>query len=82
MKRIIKWIDSVFWWRFYYRKTTLTAKEANKGRCLMCQAGIRVNYKDRTQPVCTEHSCPCKWNERLIIKNELYHQVKHIGLTK
>ena len=72
MKRIIKWIDSVFWWRFYYRKITLTDKEANKWRCSRCHAGIRVNRNDKTQPICTEHSCPCKWNERLIIKNELY----------
>ena len=46
-------------------------KEENKGRCLMCHAHIRVNPKDKSQPICTEHNCPCKWNERLIIKEEI-----------
>lgn len=71
MNKVIKWFDSIFWWRFYYHKSKLTTKEANKGRCLMCHAQIRVNPKDKSQPICSEHICPCKWNERLIIKEEI-----------
>lgn len=71
MKKIIKWIKNLFWWRFYYIKTRITTEEANIGRCIICHAGIRVNPNDKSQPICSEHNCPCKWNERLIINERL-----------
>lgn len=70
MKKIIKWIKKLIWWRFYYTKTKLTTEEANRGRCLLCHASVRVHQNDKSQPVCTDYGCPCpcKWNERLIIR--------------
>ena len=68
MSKIIKWIKNFFWWRFYYTKTRITTEEGNRGRCIICHAGIRVNPNDKSQPICPEHNCPCKWNERLIVK--------------
>lgn len=38
MRKIIKWIKKLIWWRFYYTKTKLTTEEANRGRCLLCHA--------------------------------------------
>ena len=68
MRKVIKWIENLFWWRFYYIKTRITTEEANMGRCLICHAGVRTNPTDKSQPICPDYSCPCKWNERLIIK--------------
>ena len=70
MRKITKWIKKLIWWRFYYTKTKLTTEEANRGRCLLCHASIRVHQNDKSQPVCTDYGCPCpcKWNERLIIR--------------
>lgn len=69
LEKIKNWFIKQLWWRFYYTKTEITIKEANSGRCLICHASVRVN-KNSSQPLCTEpnHPCPCKWNERLIIK--------------
>ena len=68
MKKIIKCIKKHLWWRFYYKKTRITTQEANRGKCLICHAGIRVNPSDKSQPICPDYGCPCKWNERLIIR--------------
>ena len=69
LHKIGLWFKKQLWWRFYYTKTEITTKETQNGRCLICHASIRVN-KNSSQPICTEsnHPCPCKWNERLIIK--------------
>lgn len=69
MKKIIKFIKNLFLWRFNYIKTRISTEEANRGRCIICHAGIRVNPNDKSQPICNkDFECPCKWNERLIIK--------------
>ena len=68
MKKMIKWLKNLFWWRFYYIKTRLTTQEAHQGRCLLCQAGDRSNPTYKTYPKCYDYGCPCKWNERLIIR--------------
>jgi hypothetical protein len=70
--KIIKWIKKHLWWRFYYIKTRITTQEANRGRCLICHAGIRVNSNDKSQPICPDYGCPCKWNEILICKDDLF----------
>ena len=69
LHKIGLWFKKQLWWRFYYTKTEIITKEAQNGRCLICHASVRVN-KNSSQPLCTEsnHPCPCKWNERLIIK--------------
>lgn len=72
--KIIKWIKKHIWWRFYYIKTRITTQEANRGRCLICHAGDRSNpnYFTKSYPKCYDYCCPCKWNERLIIKDSLF----------
>lgn len=69
LHKIGLWFRRQFWWRLWYYKTKITEREAQNGRCLICHASVRVN-KNSSQPLCTEsnHPCPCKWNERLIIK--------------
>lgn len=49
MRKIIKWIKKLIWWRFYYTKTKLTTEEANRGRCLLCHASIRVHQNDKSR---------------------------------
>ena len=71
--KIIKWIKKHLWWRAYYIKTKITKQEENEGRCLICQACIRVNRNDKSQPICSDYGyCPCKRNERLIFRNDLF----------
>lgn len=70
--KMIKWLKKHIWWRFYYTKIKLTTIEAHRGRCLGCHAGIRANPNDKSKVTCYDFGCPCKWNERLITKDNLF----------
>ena len=58
------------WWRKKYHLSYITSEEEWKGRCLICDAGKQTsalrcdssNFKD----------CPCKMNQRLVLKQDNY----------
>lgn len=64
-------INKRIWWRCYFKKHKLTEQEANSGRCLLCHAGVQVN-KDIPRCCRSKTPCPCKWNECLKIKKEIW----------
>jgi hypothetical protein len=67
--KLIKFIHNKIWWRRDFRRVYITEREALKGRCLICHAGRRNSYNT---PCCGyDNDCPCKYNQRLIVKKEI-----------
>lgn len=55
------------WWRKDFRRVYITEREALNGRCILCHAGT----ESKGYPRCGYgNDCPCKYNQRLILKGE------------
>lgn len=68
---IIKWIKSKWWWLPYYRRETLSDKEAWKGRCVNCYASYLNKGYVKGIPYCGRgNNCPCKMNQHLILRKK------------
>lgn len=68
----MKWIEKIkkrvhreTWWRKDFRRVYITEREASNGRCLLCHAGTSSEGLARCG-----NDCPCKYNQRLILKGE------------
>ena len=70
-KSIHKLCDRILesiWWRYEYKKQTITFEQQNAGRCLRCDAGIYVRSNKSYMRCDKDHPCPCKENQILILK--------------
>jgi len=57
------------WWRWHYKRVTLSDKQANEGKCLYCHAGAPPKESLRCDMM-KGRDCPCKMNQCLKLKGE------------
>ena len=56
--RILIFFRKNLWWRFSYKKTTVSPRVVSKGRCRLCDGRLQCSHPRRP--------CPCDINEILI----------------
>lgn len=65
--RLKAYIKRETWWRKDFCRVYITECQARFGRCLLCHAGTSSKCIARCG---YGNECPCKYNQRLILKGE------------